>query len=1080
MDVFEKIINIVETEKIGLLGMTDEFFSIYVSKLFNKTKRGILILTSNLYEANKLFFSIKKYSDDVLFFPMDDFLTSKSIAMSPELITTRLDTLNELSKNSKKIVVTHLESYLRFLPSKDVFNNSKINISINQNFSRDDLLDQLVKNGYTRETIVTNMGEYGVRGFVVDVFPINEKNPIRIEFFDDEVESIRYFDPNSQMSVSELNSIEITPNTEYLYSKNNYTNIETYMDNSIRIVKNYHQIQANYKHLLEEMMEYRLQNSDEDDYMCNLEDFDFSNSIFYNTIDNIFSEFNIKKIYDFSIKKIPQFHENISAINDYIITEKNKNKTIIICLNSNQIKAITKYINYKYVVTTYDNIFENMLNIVEKEMNEGFMIDNYIFLSAKELFNKTPGVKYNTRFKYTSKIKSISSLEIGDYIVHSVNGIGVYNGIKTLSKNGIRKDYIEILYAGSDKLYIPVEKIDIIGKYTGKEGIAPKINKLGSTEWARTKAKVKNKVHDIAKQLIELYAKRKLDKGYAFKKDDELQIMFDSDFEYEETPDQLRAIAQIKEDMEKSQPMDRLLCGDVGYGKTEVAFRAMFKAVNSSKQVLYLCPTTILSNQQYNNAKKRFLNYPVNIELLNRFTSSKKLSQIIEDLKTGKIDILFGTHRLLNSNIRPKDLGLLVVDEEQRFGVVHKEKIKEFKSNIDVLTLSATPIPRTLQMSLAGMRSLSLIQTPPIDRYPVQTYVIEENNLLVKDAIYKEMARNGQAFVLYNNIKNMENKVYEIQQLVPEARIVVAHGQLSKDEIENKMLDFINYKYDVMICTTIIETGIDINNVNTLIIYNADSFGLSQLYQLRGRVGRSNKIAYAYLMYKKEKILTEQAEKRLKAIKEFTELGSGFSIASRDLAIRGAGDILGSEQAGFIDSIGIDLYLKILNEEVELLKGNVVSKNEDLSNNSLLDVETHISDEYVQDEELKIEIHKLINTIDSYEKIQDVKKELEDRFGKISETIEIYMYEEWFEALVLKLEISKVIQNDKLIELHFSKNITEKIDGEDLFTSALKISSNFSFSYQHDVLKLKLILHGLDKHYIYILTKLLSVIKLKN
>ena len=1079
MDFFEEIINIEEKEKIGLLGMTDEFFSIYVSKLFDKTNNGILVLTSNLYEANKLFFSIKKYSDNVLFFPMDDFLTSKSIAVSPEFVTTRLDTINELSKSSKKIVISHLESYLRFLPTKDLFNKSKITLSVNQNISREELFEQLINIGYRRETIVTNMGEYGVRGFVVDVFPINLTNPIRIEFFDDEIESIRYFDSNSQMSISELTSVEIIPNSEYLGSDTKYINIEKYMDNPIRIVKNYHQIMATYNRLLEEMMEYKIQNSEKNDYMCNLEDFDFSNSIFYNTIDNLFSDYKVKKVYDFSIKKAPQFHENISAINDYILNEIGKRKTVIICLNKIQIKSFTKYITCKYVVTTFDKFYENTLNIVEKEMNEGFIIGDYIFLSAQELFNKTPGVKYSTRFKYTSKIKSISSLEIGDYIVHSANGIGVYNGIKTLQKNGIKKDYIEILYAGSDKLYIPVEKIDIIGKYTGKEGIAPKINKLGSTEWAKTKARVRSKVRDIAKELIELYAKRKLNKGFAFRKDDELQTMFDSDFEYDETPDQLRAIAQIKEDMEQVQPMDRLLCGDVGYGKTEVAFRAMFKAVNNSKQVLYLCPTTILSNQQYNNAKKRFLNYPVNIELLNRFTSTRKANQIIEDLKTGKIDILFGTHRLLNSNINPKDLGLLVVDEEQRFGVMHKERIKEFKSNIDVLTLSATPIPRTLQMSLVGMRSLSLIQTPPVDRYPVQTYVIEENNLLVKDAIYKEMARNGQVFVLYNNIKNIENIVYKIQQLVPEARIVYAHGQLNKEEIENKMFDFINYKYDVMVCTTIIETGIDINNVNTLIVYNADNFGLSQLYQLRGRVGRSNKIAYAYLMYKKDKVLTEQAEKRLKAIKEFTELGSGFSIASRDLAIRGAGDILGSEQAGFIDSIGIDLYLKILNEEVELLKGNEVLKDEELSNNNILDVETHISDEYVQDEELKIEIHKLINTIDSYEKMQNVKNELEDRFGKINSTIEIYMYEEWFESLVSKLEINKVTQNNKKIELQFSKEMTAKIDGEELFVSAYKLSSNFSFSYQHSVLKITLNLFGLDRHYIYYITELLSKIKLK-
>ena len=513
------------------------------------------------------------------------------------------------------------------------------------------------------------------------------------------------------------------------------------------------------------------------------------------------------------------------------------------------------------------------------------------------------------------------------------------------------------------------------------------------------KARVKSKIHDIADKLLKLYAEREMKSGFAFSKDTELQQKFDDAFEYTETKDQLLAIEQIKEDMESQHPMDRLLCGDVGYGKTEVAFRAVFKAVMDSKQVLYLCPTTILSNQQYQNALIRFRDFPINIGLLNRFTTPKEKKRILEGLENGTIDFVIGTHRLLSNDIKPKDLGLLIIDEEQRFGVTHKEKIKEYKSNVDVLTLTATPIPRTLQMSMIGIRSLSLIETPPVDRYPVQTYVIEENKQIIKDAIYKEMSRDGQVFLLYNRVDSIERKVYEIQSLVPEARIIFAHGQLTKDELEDRMQAFIDHEYDILICTTIIETGIDIPNANTLIILDADRFGLSQLYQIRGRVGRSNKIAYAYLMYSPAKMLNDAAVKRLNAIKDFTELGSGFSIATRDLSIRGAGDILGSEQAGFIDTVGIDLYLKMLQDEINRLKG-IVPKEEIIQNEKpLLDVSTHISNNYTDDDNLKIAVHKQINTIDSLEKLKEVQADLEDRFGSLDETIIIYMYQEWFEKM---------------------------------------------------------------------------------
>lgn len=1095
MGILDKVIQINKYTNIGLIGMTDEFFCAYVNKLFNESNTSILIVTPTLYEANKLFSSLIKYNDKTLFFPMDDFLTSESIAISPELKSTRLDTLTELLDKSNHIVVAHLNSYLRFLPTKELLSAKKIILEKGKTYDRQKLIEDLNNIGYKRETIVTNTGEIGIRGFILDVYPINSEQPVRIEFFDDEIDSLRFFDPETQKSIHEIGKVEISSNTEFLTKTyvdednrnqkylvdylDEITNISGYLSNPITIIKDFSQIAASYKKMLEEISEFKkIKDSRyKGNYMFNLYDILPNDLVYYNTIDNYFEDINKSDIYDFSVKKVPEFHENIDLINAYLEKEILNKRTVIIYLKKNQlVNSFIKYLKVRYILTTDDEIVNGSINIVVKDINEGFAYGNYTFLTQKELFNKKYDLKYKSKYKYSSKIKSINNLEIGDYVVHFLNGIGIYNGIKTLTQMGLKKDYIEILYADNDKLYIPVEKIELIGKFTGKEGIVPKISKLGGIEWKKTKLRVKNKVGDIAKQLLELYAKRNMQKGFAFLLDDEMQTLFDNEFEFEETPDQIKAIETIKKDMESDKPMDRLLCGDVGYGKTEVAFRAMFKAVNSSKQVLYLCPTTILSSQQYESAKERFRNFPVEIALLNRFTTLKETERIIKDLNSGKIDILFGTHRLLSKDIKPNNLGLLVIDEEQRFGVTHKEKIKEYKENVDVLTLTATPIPRTLQMSLVGIRSLSLIETPPVDRYPIQTYVIEENKALVREAIYKEMSRGGQVFILYNRVADIEIKMLEIQKLVPDARIVCAHGQLSKVELENRMNDFINGNYDIMLCTTIIETGIDINNVNTLIIYNADKFGLSQLYQIRGRVGRSNKIAYAYLMYSKDKVLGDFAVKRLNAIKEFTELGSGFSIASRDLAIRGAGDILGSEQAGFIDSVGIDLYLKILNDEVNRLKG-IEPLEETTSKSSFLNVSTHISDEYVEEEDLKIEVHKLINTVDSKETFIQVKCELEDRFGKLDENIIIYMYEEWFESLANRLGIESVKQNSRTIELWFSKEASSKVDGESLFLSSTRISNKFKFQYSFEVLKIVFDITNLEKHFIYYLVDLLNEVK---
>ena len=703
------------------------------------------------------------------------------------------------------------------------------------------------------------------------------------------------------------------------------------------------------------------------------------------------------------------------------------------------------------------------------------LYDKYAIITENDIYGSKYEIKYKNKFRLGTKIRNLNKLDVGDYVVHEAHGIGKYCGLKTLTKNGFKKDYLMVSYKDDDKLYIPVEKIDFISKYSAKDGIVPKLNKLGGTEWQRTKLKARKRIQDMAGELLKLYAIRETTKGFAFLKDTKEQYEFEEEFPYTETEDQLKAIEEIKKDMEKDRPMDRLLCGDVGYGKTEVAFRAIFKAIMSGKQVALLCPTTILSNQHFNNAIERFKAFPINIEMLNRFVPTKRVNIILEKLKEGKVDLLIGTHRILSNDVIFKDLGLLVIDEEQRFGVTHKEKIKKYKDNVDVLTLSATPIPRTLQMSMSGLRNLSLIETPPVDRFPVQTYVLSENNQIIKDAIYKELSRDGQCFLLFNHVQDLESKKNELQKLVPDAKIICAHGKMTKTQLEDIMNDFINKVYDVLLCTTIIETGIDIPNVNTLIVYDADKFGLSQLYQLRGRVGRTNKIAYCYLMYNKSKILSEIAVKRLNSIKEFTELGSGFAIAMRDLSIRGAGDILGSEQAGFIDTIGIEMFMQMLDNEIKRLKGIEVEERQDYT--PLINVETAIEDNYIPDNDIKIEIHKKINQIDSYNKLNEVKDELIDRFGKLDESILAYMYEELFEKKANELKINKIIQTKNFIEVYIPKEITDVIDGSRLFVEISKISRMFRFSMRNKQLIIILDTVKLDKHFIFYLNDLLDIIK---
>ena len=1048
-------------------GLTEELTAFYVLECFRKSKKSVLVVMGSLYDANKFYQVINAYTNEAYLFLMDDFFTAASLSVSPELKLKRLETLEKINEGPV-IVITNLMGYLKLLPPKGVQDTLKVKLTKNMQISRDSLVAKFDMMGYERDSMVTSTGEYAVRGFVLDIFLTQEDNPIRIEFFGDVIESIRYFDPETQRTTAEIESISCLPIT--LAQTDEYNSLLDYMPEAKTIYFDYSQINAMYEKLLVESRAYdEEQGNGYQKHFYSFDEIKPAEKIYINTIDTD----NSKNVVHYHTSEITNFKGDYDLLQKFVNTQLIKNNTIVFVLKTKrQIEDIKHLFPTANVV--HDKVLKNVaVNIIEGDLFKGFKWNSYIYISPYDVEEVKKEIKYKNNLHIGQRVRALDALEIGDYVVHRAHGIGIYAGVVTLKVQGLKKDFLQISYFGNDKVYIPVEKISSIYKYSDKDGMKPQINKLGSTNWERKKREVQKKIKDISGELIKLYAKRNSVKGEAYKDYPEEDI-FGSQFVYTLTRDQARAINDINHDLDSVIPMDRLLCGDVGFGKTEVAFRGMFKTVCNNKQVMYLCPTTILSKQQYASALERFKEYPVEIRLFNRFTTKKEADKIIEEFKNGKIDILFGTHRLLSDEIKPKSLGLLVIDEEQRFGVTHKEKIKKLKADVNVLTLSATPIPRTLKMSLSGLRDLSIIDTPPINRSPIQTYVIKESDVIVKDAIYKELSRNGQVFVLYNRVDTIDDMMHHLSKIVPEARIRFAHGRMTKTELDDIMDSFINHDFDILVSTTIIETGIDIPNANTLIIYDADRFGLSQLYQLRGRVGRSERIAYAYLLYDQGKMLNDVAVKRLQAIRDFTELGSGYKIAMRDLSIRGAGDLLGSEQAGFVDTVGISLYMKMIEEEMKKLKGEEVIEDE--AHDALLKVETHIDDNYVSDESVKIEIHKLINEIDSYDKLVSIKEQLKDRFGDITPEMEIYMYEEWFEKLAIKLNITKVYQSDRMIKITLPESISNKIKGDKLFLEAYNINPNFTLQYVNKEINISLNIVNQKKHFIYDVVKLMELI----
>lgn len=1052
-----------------------------VLNLFNVTKKTVFLVLTNNYKATKSYEKLVDVLglDKVNLYLMDDFTTQEILASSKEYEEERLFTISSIIKGEAKIIVTSISSIMRPIQSKDEFKNGFIKLNKGDEIEVNSFLDNLVRLGYKRESKVESSFEFSVRGEIIDLFPLGYDHPIRIDLFGDEIESIKEFNEQTQRSIKDINDVLIYPASEIIindnlalanllrdklkgiseaesdildienrnyslktlkylnYYEDNPCSILDYLEDKIICINDIVDAMDIELHLNENA--YSSINADilkkiDASIYFELRDILIKNNIIYFQEFKKYIDLELTDLCDFDAIEVASYNGNLKLFYD----QNRDYKEILIYLeNEKFIELVNSYIE--------SNKIKNIKVIKGKAFSVGYVTKRRLIISEDELFRHLEEKNKKYRTKDMVQLTSSDELEIGDYVVHYDYGIAKYLGLKTIELKGIKNDYLNLLFDGSE-LMVPVENIGILDKYQGSEGHIPHLSKIGSKKWEKKKGEIKEKLYEIARDLIATQAKRNESIGVRYDADTLEQELFEQDFEYELTLDQAEAISIIKKEMESGKIIDRLICGDVGYGKTEVAMRIAFKTVMQGLQVAYLAPTTILSRQHYYTFKERMQDYGICVEIINRFVSPKEIERIKSGLIKGSIDIVIGTHALLNKSIEYKNLGLLIIDEEQRFGVEHKERIKKLKSNVNVLTLSATPIPRTLQMALVGVRDLSLISTPPKNRFPVKTYVLEENDIVIKEAIYQELARGGQVFYLHNRVDDLARVEEKIKKLVPEARTSIGHGQMNKEVLEDIVQSFIDRNIDILICTTIIETGIDIPNSNTLIVDEANRLGLAQMYQLRGRVGRSDRLSYAYFTYPKRGTLSEDSIKRLNAIKEFTSLGSGYKIALRDLSIRGAGDILGKEQSGFIDDVGLDLYMRLLDEEVKALNGETVETK--TSPTWGVEVSKHISDDYVSDEDIKIYIHKKINEIGSNYTKEDLILELEDRFGKVSEELMMYIEKKYLDYLISYLDIVKFNDYLTYVQLMFSEEVSSKIDPSEMFSIAYNLSSNFSFEYK--------------------------------
>lgn len=1115
-----------------LTGLTGSAKALAIAGVYLEFHTQLVVVVPNLFYANQLAEDLRNLVEDVYVFPVDEVLSAEMAFSSPEARAERVATLKAASSNKAGIYVLPIAALRRFLPQPKTWRENQLTWKLGDEIDLTFLPKQLVLMGYERQSMIGKPGEFSIRGSILDIYPLTAEYPVRIELFDVEIDSMRYFDVETQRSLEPLESIQLTPTSELVFSEEDLQHgkqrLQEVLDKRLAVVKDsteraflqdyfgqlisswqegvpgdkanyyadllytekvsildyfdketllfiddYARIMETNREIEREEAEWQTQKIEElqifseqtvgIDSLQILQKENFTTS-FFSLFQKGMGNLRFQAIHNFQYRPMQQFFSQLGLLKVEIDRWEKQQQTVIF-LVSNQERAKKLEQDFRdhdiYAVqTASDRLFTGRTQIIVGSLQGGFELpqDKLVLVTEKEIFQKA--VKKRTRKQTISnaeRLKSYNELKAGDYVVHANHGIGKYIGMETLEVDGVHQDYITILYQNDDKLFIPVTQLNLIQKYVASESKTPKINKLGGSEWAKTKRKVSAKIEDIADDLILLYAKRESEKGYSFQPDDAYQKTFEDAFPYSETEDQLRSAAEIKRDMEKEKPMDRLLVGDVGFGKTEVALRAAFKAVKESKQVAFLVPTTILAQQHYETMVDRFEDFPVNVGLLSRFRTKKQQAETIEQVRKGQIDILVGTHRLLSKDVEFADLGLLVVDEEQRFGVKHKERLKQLRSQVDVLTLTATPIPRTLHMSMLGVRDLSVIETPPENRYPIQTYVMEMNPGAVREAILREMARSGQVFYLYNRVDTIEHKVEELKALVPDARIGYAHGQMSEIQLENTLFDFIEGQYDVLVTTTIIETGVDIPNANTLFVENADYMGLSTLYQLRGRVGRSNRVAYAYFMYEQQKILNEVSEKRLQAIKDFTELGSGFKIAMRDLSIRGAGNLLGAQQHGFIDAVGFDMYSQMLSEAVARKQG----KNTQIEKSSVeidLGIDAYLPTEYIEDERQKIEIYKRIREVDSQEAVDELQDDLLDRFGEYPAEVAHLLTIGEIKMNGDRALLETIRKQENTILFVLSKVGTKTYSVEQLFTALKETKLKATMGVEKDQMRIKLVI----------------------
>lgn len=976
-----------KTNIYGLSGSQKTF--LWAQALKEAEEEATIVLVHNREEADR-------WERDLAFlaphkvvrrFPQVDHVQFSTAARSLENQANQMSALADLIWGHPSVVIATAEEAAQYIADPDQLKACVLHINLGEELNRDTLLEELVSNGYERVDQVEQRGHFAVRGDIIDIFPVNEDKPVRIELFGDQVDTIRHFDEVSQRSIDSLDTFNVAPFS--MISSDKLATLLSYGKNALLIIDEPLRVQEALKKYLKEDLDHLKTHAD---WSALTRTMVAKRQIAYTFMQQRSMGLSGFSTIGIQGKSMTSFERQIPIFIEEVKNWHKLGHQVVLVMNNRQRKesllAALVEGGIRYEEVDHWGLKKNVVLVMQGLLTDGFELphSHFILVTEGNIYG-TQKKRLRRKQEKGQKINYFTDLTVGDYVVHALHGIGKYLGLKTIEIEGKHKDYIEIAYAGTDRLFLPADHLDQLQKYIGNEGDVPRIHKMGGADWRKVKAKAQKSIDDLADKLVELYAKREIAEGFAFPEDTPWQAEFEEAFPYEETPDQLVATAEIKESMERQQPMDRLLCGDVGFGKTEVAMRAIFKAVMAGKQVAVLVPTTVLAQQHFQTFSDRFAHWGLHVDVLNRFRSAAEKKETLKKTAEGQVDVLIGTHSLLNAKVKFKNLGLLVVDEEQRFGVAQKEKWKEWANNIDVLTLSATPIPRTLHMSLVGVREMSVISTPPEDRLPVQTYVVEYDMGIITDAIRRELQRGGQVFFVYNRVASIGHMEEVLTQAMPDLRVAIAHGQMTGRQIENIMTDFYEGHYDVLLSTSIIETGLDIPNANTIIIYDADRLGLSQLYQMRGRVGRSRRRAYAYFMYRPDKLLTEQAEKRLKAIEEFTELGAGFKLAMRDLEIRGAGNLLGSQQHGNIAAVGFGTYVTMLEEAVAKAQHKeveVVPPDPAVD----LEVDAFIDDAYIKDSARKISIYQRLLKVKSLGELNDLTDELVDRFGTPTDPVE--------------------------------------------------------------------------------------------